>query len=170
MVLVMSGTMAAVIFPTMKQLQPVLPEFVKVPQDHWSLAAGLVMRKVFFISDAVQLVMATISVVAGTLVLKSAAIETRRKMLLVAPIVVACLAMLTSAFWLSPAMRREMDRTIIAGRDGNAIVMQEARARFNSKHPIATGLMATTFSAVVLATIVGAGLLKMNVNRELDRL
>ena len=61
MVLVMSGTMAAVIFPTMKQLQPVLPEFVKVPQDHWSLAAGLVMRKVFFISDAVQLVMATIS-------------------------------------------------------------------------------------------------------------
>jgi hypothetical protein len=160
MTLLMSGGMAAVIFPTMKQLAPVLPEFVKTPQDHWSLAAGLVMRKIFFASDAVQLVLATISVVAMMVVLKGSEVARRLRLLMVISLTIACLTMLASAFWISPTMRREMDRAILASREGNAILMQEARSKFNSMHPQVTVLLEATLFAVLMTATTSAFALK----------
>lgn len=160
LVIVMSGGMAAVIFPTMKQLDPVLPEFVSTPGDHWSLAAGLVMRKVFFISDIAQLIFAMVAVVSLTIVLKASEIGIFARRLLSLSLAVSCIAMLTSAFWLSPALRRDMDAALIAGRAGNSIAMKASRTQFAEKHKFATTLMVTTLGGVVLASLTAAAALK----------
>ncbi len=160
LVIVMSGAMAAVIFPTMKQLDPVLPEFVSTPGDHWSLAAGLVMRKVFFISDIAQLVLAMISVVSLTIVLKASELSTLGRRVLSGSLAISCIAMLASAFWLSPALRRDMDAALIAGRAGNAAAMKTARTQFGEKHKTATTLMVTTLGGVALASLAVAATLK----------
>lgn len=153
LVIVMSGAMAAIIFPTMKQLDPVLPEFFSTPGDHWSLAAGLVMRKVFFISDIAQLVLAMIAVVSLTIVLKAGEIGVLARRVLTLSLAVSCIAMLATAFWLSPAMRRDMDAALIAGKAGNSAAMNASRAQFAAKHTSATTLMVTTLSGAVLASL-----------------
>lgn len=160
LVIAMSGAMAAVIFPTMKQLDPVLPEFVSTPGDHWSLAAGLVMRKVFFISDIAQLVLAMIAVVSLAIVLKAGEIGVLARRMLSFFLAVSCIAMLASAFWLSPAMRSDMDAALVAGRAGNSVAMKTARAQFGEKHKSATTLMVTTLGGVVLASLAAAATLK----------
>ena len=159
-VILMSGAMAAVIFPTMKQLDPVLPAFASTPGDHWSLAAGLVMRKIFFISDIVQLVLATACLVSTAVVLKGLQLPALARRSLWIPLTVACIAMLAAAFWLSPALRRDMDEALVAGRNGNASAMHAARTRFSDKHKTATGLMVTTLGGVAFASIAAGIVIK----------
>ena len=160
LVIVMSGAMAAVIFPTMKQLDPVLPDFVSTPGDHWSLAAGLVMRKVFFISDIAQLVLAMVAVVSLTIVAKGSEIAEFARRVLSLFLAISCIAMLASAFWLSPALRRDMDAALVAGRVGNSVAMNAARTQFGEKHKFATTLMITALGGVALTSLAAMAALK----------
>ncbi len=52
----MTGIVAMIAFPTLRDLNPTLPGFAGYAGEHWSIAAGHVMRKVFLVNDAVQLV------------------------------------------------------------------------------------------------------------------
>ena len=54
--LAMTGIVAMIAFPTLRDLNPALPGYSSYAGEHWSIAAGHVMRKVFLVNDAVQLV------------------------------------------------------------------------------------------------------------------
>jgi len=51
-----SGIAAAVIFPTMRDLDPTLGAYPLYTGDHASLAAGRIAGRIFFVSDTVQFV------------------------------------------------------------------------------------------------------------------
>jgi len=53
-VVVMSGIFAAVLFPTMKRMDPLLPEFSTYTGEHWRVAAGRIASLVFLISSWIQ--------------------------------------------------------------------------------------------------------------------
>ncbi|MGQ0628913.1 MAG: hypothetical protein ACT4PL_12535 [Phycisphaerales bacterium] len=52
--LIMSGVAAAVLFPTLKRLDPTLGAYPKYTGSHWLLAAGHVAEIVFYISDIIS--------------------------------------------------------------------------------------------------------------------
>ena len=159
MELLMSGAMAAVIFPTMKSLNPVIPGFEKMPQDHWALAAGSVMRIIFLIGDCLQCVLAAVSCVAAVMVIRGYQLRGVRAALLGVPLVVGVVAAVLSAVWLSPRMRSEMDDAIAAARAGKAEEAQAARARFTAMHPTSEALLGTATvatAALCVATLLSA--------------
>jgi len=51
--LVMTGIAAAVLFPTLKQLDPTLGAYPLYTGEHWMLAAGRVAERLFFASDII---------------------------------------------------------------------------------------------------------------------
>ena len=56
--LILGGASAAVVFPTMKSVNPMLPDFPGFEADHWKIAAGMVQQRIFFVSDTVQFIAA----------------------------------------------------------------------------------------------------------------
>lgn len=59
----MTGVAAAIAFPQMKDLAPVLPEYAGHEEHHWSIAAGHVMLPTFRVLDYATLALAVLSVV-----------------------------------------------------------------------------------------------------------
>jgi hypothetical protein len=68
-------------------------------------------------------------------------------------------AAMTSALWLSPRMRAEMDDAIASARAGKVEEAQAARARFTAMHPASERLLGTATcaaAALCVATMLVA--------------
>ncbi len=53
-VVVSAGAFAAIVFPTMKGLNPRLPDFERYEGEHWRIAGGKIAQKVFLLADVAQ--------------------------------------------------------------------------------------------------------------------
>lgn len=160
--LVMTGTTAALAFPTLRGLKPTLADFAAVPGDeHWRIAAGSVMQRVFLACDVVQLIAAGVALVTMGLILMSEprhGIKTGRVWLLARTIAVATAVMLVAyqVLVLAPRMNANLAEYYVRAREGEMEVAARARAAFDAEHPLASRLMTGTAGAVLAALVCGA--------------
>lgn len=155
----MTGAAAAIAFPTMKELAPSLGAYPMYPGTHWTLAAGEVMRRVFFVSDVVMLATG----VLGGLALTSA-FALRLKAHRPSPtewvrilLALGLLAMIAyQAIFLRPAMNLELFAYLDAASIGDAANADMHRENFSAMHPTASRSLTATFAIALASTLLGA--------------
>ncbi|MFM9996691.1 MAG: hypothetical protein ACKVU4_12940 [Phycisphaerales bacterium] len=157
-VLVMTGVAAAVLFPTIKALDPRLPEYAAFTGEHWSLAAGRVAATLFFVCDAVQFAGALIAgVTLGLSILlfglpaRSLATACR------AGLIVIIVGVLSYQFiMLAPDMNRNLAAYWTAAKGGDNSAAATFKAAFDAKHPLARNLLAVDALLVVASFVLAA--------------
>jgi hypothetical protein len=142
--IVMTAVFAAIIFPAMRALDPVLPGYAALDGGHWRIAAGQVAARAFRVSDAVE---------AGALVVGVASFgaQLRRRgaggrfSASARTVVLAALAAVTvfHVFVLGPRMARNSRVYWESARAGDLVAAERARGAFEADHPVATRLMGT---------------------------
>lgn len=156
----MVGTLAAIAFPTMKKLNPTVPEFAAVG-DHWKIAAGSIANKMFVVADSVSLACCLICLATlglGLFIRAKRGREHVRVLLwilrsFVMTIAAACLAY--QLFILAPRMAENIHTFWDAARAGEVAKATAAQAAFDADHPTASNVIITMFGAA-LALLVGA--------------
>lgn len=157
-VLVMTGVAAAVLFPTIKALDPRLPEYAAFTGAHWSLAAGKVAATLFFVCDAVQFAGALIAGV--TLGLSTLLFGLPARNLATAcrsGFIVVIVGVLSYQFIiLAPEMNRNLAAYWAAARSGDNAAAAGFKAAFDAKHPLARNLLAADAVLVLASLVLGA--------------
>lgn len=159
---VASGLAAAIIFPTMKSLDPRLPGYSAYAGDHWMLAAGKVAARIFHAIDIAQLVCAALAVLTAGLLLGSRTVRPRP----LAPMawllgLAGSLGVLGAALlWLRPRMDLNLAAYWQHAGAGQTDLAEAARQAFSADHPMASNLMAATalFVLLTLAAAIPAAL------------
>ncbi|MFI4892893.1 MAG: hypothetical protein ACIAQ0_05575 [Phycisphaerales bacterium JB058] len=156
--LAMAGAAAAIIFPTVRDLDPSLPAYAAFTGPHWKLAAGHVASRIFLVADAVAL---GCLIVSGlTLGLVAASKEPWRQAWTTGVRLVAffgALSLLTYSFvFLGPRMNTNMVNYWEAAEAGNNEAALEYQAAFDKDHPTASTVMVSSFACVTLLMISGA--------------
>ncbi len=155
----MVGTLAAIAFPTMKKLNPTVPEFAAVG-DHWKIAAGSVANKMFVVADSVSLACCLICLATlgfGLAIRVKRGREHARSALwlfraLVMTIAAGCLAF--QLFVLAPRMAANIHTFWDAARAGDVPAATAAQAAFDADHPTASNVIFTMFAGA-FALLVG---------------
>jgi hypothetical protein len=153
-----AGAAAAVAFPTMRALDPTLGAYAAFPGEHWPIAAGEVMFKVFQISDLVAL--ACLVLAAGSLVaalvaggLSGRRLSSRLRLaMMLALLLVQCWAM----FVLMPRMAHNAGEFWSAARAGDEMKAGEYRVRFSDDHP-KSRRVSETLIVFILISMVATG-------------
>lgn len=154
---VMTGVAAAIAFPTMKGLDPALPDFAAYPTDHWMIAAGAVMNKVFAVLDYASVALAVVAAQALVIAampcgLRLSAPSSIVRLLALA---VAVGALGYSLFMLRPEMNAhllEFHSHAMAGRLAEA---DAARSAFDALHPPASNALGVIAIALVVLVFMG---------------
>lgn len=156
--LVMTGATAAIIFPTMRTLDPSLPGFPGAPDDQWVLAAGTVMQRVFFVCDAVQLGSAAFAAATLILLLSFFGLSFRRPAAVVRAALL--LGVLTALGYyllsLSPEMTRNLRGYRDSARGGDVAAAASFKAAFDADHPRASALLGANTFGVLAAFLAAA--------------
>jgi len=154
----LTGVAAAMAFPVMRDLEPTLGAYDAFPREHWPIAAGEIMIRVFQISDLVAVVCCTLaagslglSLIAGKLSLGR--FWSRLRILLVVGLVAI---QSWAVFALAPRMAHNAGEFWAAAKSGDVERAGEYRMRFGADHPTARRV-SQTLVVVILATIVAAG-------------
>jgi len=146
-VVAMTGVVAAVVFPTVRDLGPVLPDHAAYTGPHWSLVAGVVAERVFRIGMLIigfALAGASLGVLGLTIRSPQRRLPIARAGLLIATVGL----FLAHAGWLQPRMNRAADAYRAAARVGDNQAAGDAKAEFDAMHPTASRLIgATTIAA-----------------------
>lgn len=152
---VMAGLAAAIIFPTMRSLEPRLATYPDYTGDHWMLAAGKVAARIFHATDIAQGVCAVLAVVSAAVLGLSGVGAHRRPagLIWLAGLAASVGVLAASLLWLRPRMDASLHAYWDAGLAGNNPVAEAARQAFSADHPLASNLMAAT-AACVLATLI----------------
>lgn len=155
----MAGVTAAVLFPTMRELDPVLPAFGAYTGAHWSLAAGHGAAKVFAVSEFVQWAaggLALATLVVSFLARKRAGIGIGVPGAIRAGMIAVAVGLtLYQAAVLGPRMDRNMHAYWDAARAGESETALAHKAAFDADHPRASRVLTQTFSAVAIALVIG---------------
>lgn len=159
--LLLTGAAAAIAFPTMKALDPSLPAFAAHPEHHWSIAAGHIMRRVFFVSDIVQL--AAAAVVLTSLGVELRILRLRRTSMAWRVRALVMLGAVALALWqalvMSPGLNALLDAYWTSAQAGALEAAAQAKAAFDARHTGASRLLTATFAllcAAAIASILGA--------------
>jgi len=133
----MTGAAAAVAFPTMRDLDPTLGAYAAFPAEHWPIAAGEVLFKLFQISDLISILCVALAVgsliaavVAGGLPLGRRSVQLRCLLLVV---IVAVQAW--ALFVLMPRMTHHVNEFWTAAKAGEVERAGEYRVKFSDDHP-----------------------------------
>lgn len=149
-VVAMTGVVAAVVFPTMRDLGPTLPEYASYTGPHWPLAAGVIAEKIFQIG----FIVVGVALAGAVLALLTAIARNlgRRFPICRAGLLVVTLGLyLTHMGWLQPRMNAAANEYRQAAREGDKDTAAEAKSQFDALHPTASKLVgATTLAALGL--------------------
>ena len=154
-VMSMTGVVAAVVFPTVRDLGPVLPDHASYTGPHWSLVAGVVAEGVFRIGMVVVGV-ALFGALLGVLLLAFRRGEQRLPVVRLGLTAVTIGLFLTHAAWLQPRMNAAAAEYRDAASTGNNALAGEAKSRFDSMHPTASRLIGATTVASLLLFVCSA--------------
>lgn len=153
--LMMTAVTAAVAFPTVKTLDPVVPTLDPASRPHWQLIAGKVASNVFVISHMAQSVCAVLAIGTGVVLCRLPGLRMRRSPSFIS----ACLAVATLGWYLLvfwPKMRTNLYTywdNLFAGRIEPAAAAEKA---FSADHPTASTFMAVIFILTLTAFVAGA--------------
>jgi len=139
-VLAMVGVVAAVVFPTMKGLDPTLPGYAGYSGPHWSLAAGVVAERVFTIGFAGAGV-ALACCVAAVVLLSVSRGAGRLPVGRLALLVIAAGVFLAHVGWLQPRMTEAAREYRAAAARGDEEGAEVAKSQFDAMHPNASRLI-----------------------------
>lgn len=150
---VTAGLAAAIVFPTMKALDPHLPQYAGYTGDHWMLAAGRIADRVFDATDTAQVGAAVVATLTGVGLLLARVVRARSRSALAWLIALAG-ALCVLAYTLT-ILRPRMTTNLIAYWDAASRAdnpaAEAARAAFSAEHPLASNLMVATALLVLLA-------------------
>ncbi len=137
--LLMGAVVAAIIFPTMRELDPSFSTFAAFTGNHADLGAGFIQARVFYAVDLVQFVGAF---VGGVTLALSIALRRAwsRPTSLIRSVIFACAVLMFSYqfFVLAPRMDENARLYWQAAEAGDNQAAIEARDAFSVDHPIAT--------------------------------
>lgn len=152
-----TGGAAAIAFPTMRRLDPALPGFDAV-SDHWRIAAGSIMQRVFLLADRVQIACAVVgaAALAGTIIAARAGPGRSPAALRLGGLAIAVGCLGLNTLWLSPRMNTSLDEFWSEARAGRPATALTARERFDRDHPTASALLVGTAAGLVLCIAGGA--------------
>jgi hypothetical protein len=154
--LTIAAATAAVAFPTIKALNPTLPNLTIPADDHWLITAGAVARKVFDISSAIQIPCAIVALIA-TLRLErvspSLVPAGRLVRFLRRTGLALAIAALVSAIAVQLKMNHLIDDYWLHARDGKLELANSSRDAFRALHPSATRAQSACALGVLLATL-----------------
>ncbi len=154
----LAGAAAAVAFPTMRELEPTLAPYAAFPGDHWPIAAGEMLFKVFQISDLVALVCVVLiagsligAIVAGRLNINRLSVKLRIALSAAMVIIVAW-----NMFVLMPRMVYNVGEFWTAAKAGDTERAGEYRVLFNNDHPTSRHV-SETLMIFILISMVSTG-------------
>lgn len=155
--LALVGVAAAIAFPAMKTLDPVLPGFALYDGDHWRIAAGKVMNPLFNVVDDVGFVAIAVSLIALAVLMSG---ERLRRTRLAGFRIVLWIGVAVLSSYIVMVPRADMNTLAeehwthaAAGENDQAEVAREA---FDELHHTASALHVTQFLFVTLALGVNA--------------
>lgn len=147
----MTAATAAVLFPEMRDLDPSLGAFGAYPGEHWVLAAGRVMARVFSVLDSVQIGCAALAALtAFALFVSRANRRWLRLVLTLAPTAVLVWYLLMVALPMHADLTGYWD----AARGGELELASGFRAAFDARHPVASRAMGLTLALALVALVV----------------
>lgn len=154
----MTGAAAATTFPTVKRLDPALPAYAGYTGDHWMLAAGAVVDRVFAVNDAVQFVAALIACI--TLVVGPSLLGQRwrnRHFMTRASVLGAALCVLSyHLLVLTPRMQVNLRAYWRSAQAGESAQAESFRMAFSADHPTAQMVLVTLALLTLIALFLGA--------------
>jgi len=137
--LVMGGVVAAIIFPTMRELDPTLALFESYDGAHADLGAGYIQARVFFAVDMLQFVGAFVGGIALAIsIFLRHALRTRAAFVRSLLFAAAVLAFAYQFFVLTPRMDRNAQDYWRAAQAGEIEAAERSRDAFSADHPTAT--------------------------------
>ena len=150
-----SGFVAAVLFPTMKRLNPRLPEFEAFGGEHWRIAAGQVGAKMFAAAGWAQSALMIIGLLAlasaTSFSLRSVAARVRLGVVLTA----AAAAMISNSMIYQP-MVRIIGEFWRAAAGGQIDIAAAKEAEFTAMHGWSTGSMLAMIVLNLACLVVAA--------------
>ncbi|MEM0915299.1 MAG: hypothetical protein AAGK09_11900 [Planctomycetota bacterium] len=154
-----TGAAAAILFPTLKELEPTLATYPDYTGEHWRLAAGHVAARLFAFSDVVgffclMLAGLTLCIIAAT---RQVWIQTPRITLArLSSLGLAILASGYNIFILAPRMNGNLDDYWTAAAAGDNEAALAAQQAFMADHTPASNTMAAVAIAALALTMTGA--------------
>lgn len=137
-VIVATGVAAAIAFPTMRTLAPTLPDYAAV-DEHWMIAAGSVMIRVF----SVATVIAAVCVVIGLLSSSCELLRARHRRGVAVALRGGALVLLIGVMthftgFVLPRMNRAFNDFRQAAVAGEIERAEASRSAFSEDHPLAS--------------------------------
>lgn len=159
--LVLSAASAAAVFPLMRSLGPVLPDFAPLPDGHATLLAGRLMATVFFIQDLIELLACAgvVAILFMHLVVFRMPVRSRSNIVRLLAAAVLLASVSYEVFVLAPRMNDHLGHYWKAAEAGQIDRAQAERAAFLADHPQATRMMLITFTALVVMIFASAAAL-----------
>lgn len=157
-IVVMTGAAAAVLFPTLKKLNPTLPDFAAYNGEHWRIAAGKPASTLFSIADSAQLMCALLAVVSVLVLIFFVKVPVRRPAMLIrlGALALAMAALGFELFFLAPGMWTSLAAFWTAAAAGQNEVAEKFRAAFDADHPRASATLSATAACVFVSLFTGA--------------
>lgn len=156
-VVAMSGVVAAIVFPLMRELEPTLGAYPNYEGDHALLAAGRVASKVFFAVDTIQFVCASLALATVVvLVVCGYSLNTLARVLRV---IVLCMTLGLLSYHLllfMPELMRMLQGYWENAAAGNTVVADRFKDEFLAQHSKASNILGA-LALMVMVNIVIAG-------------
>jgi hypothetical protein len=153
----MSGVVAAIVFPLMRELDPTLGAYPDYQGDHALLAAGRVASNVFFVVDLVQFVCASLALATiVVLVVCGYSLNTVARVLRV---IVLCMTLALLSYHLllfMPGLMSMLQGYWDNAGAGNTEVADRFKEEFLAQHDKASNILGL-LALMVTANIVVAG-------------
>jgi len=150
--LVMTGVTAAIAFPTLKERGVIVPGFDAVPEsEHFLIAAGSVLNKVFFVNDVIQFIAAIVVTLITGLQLFSTRLRLPKmaNLIRLGALAAVLLSLSYHLLVLAPRMNynlRQYWDLAQQGEDYSAF-----KEKFDEDHPIARNILAmNTFGLIII--------------------
>jgi len=159
--IVSAGLAAAFAFPTMLEFKVVVPKFMAYEEsEHWSIAAGLLMERIFTFTDMVQLVVCLVTVLSLASGYAVGARRFRQPLEMMRAICIAGAALLLAyrVLLFAPEMNRLLNLFWNAAQDGAEEMASMHRADFQAMHPTASRLYGFTLLLLLVSAAITAWL------------
>jgi len=155
-VVIGSGAAAAVLFPTMRDLDPHLAAFAAYEGPHWRLAAGRVAATLFSLADRAQVPLAVLALVGAAPLLL--AVRKRRVAACVsaAALAVALASLVFQLTVLRPRMDAALEHYWRAAEAGDTTLAREHADAFAQDHPVASRSRSTCAGALLIALVASS--------------
>ncbi|MEM9166604.1 MAG: hypothetical protein AAGB48_06220 [Planctomycetota bacterium] len=156
-VVIATGAAAAIIFPTVRGLEPTVGTYPNYSGEHWRLLAGQVAARLFAVGDIVQFICAMLTGVSLAIIALQRDAWASRTIILARLTVYAAVLMLVAyaVLVLGHRMNTNLAEYWAAAKIGDNQTAASARQAFQKDHGPASAVMGSTAAGVFVLTVLG---------------